>query len=261
MKRNSFQIFKSVIFALTMREIKTRFGTNKFGYLFAILEPISQVLLFTIIFGVVLEKTLPSGVEYSIFLMVGISFWILFNNIVNGATNAINANKALLVYSNVKPVDTIISRIIIETTIFMITFIILSLGFAFFEYNTIVDNVLLFVITSIEFLLFSMSLGFLFAIIFSFSPTSGKVIRIIMKPLYFISAILYPITLIPEEYQELFLINPIANFADLLRYSYFSEFDTVYGSHLYVNILTVLILSTAFFFYNLLHNKMISLDS
>ena len=261
MNRSSFAIFKSVIFALTMREVKTRFGSNKFGYIFALLEPISQVLLFAIIFGVILERTLPNNVEYVPFLIISISYWLLFNNLVNNSTNAINANKALLIYSNVKPLDTIIARIIIETTIFILTFFILVFSFSILNYNMKIDNILLFLLTSIEFLLFTISLGFLFSIIFNFSPTSGKIIKIIMKPLYFISAVLYPVSVIPEDYRELFLINPIANLETLLRYSYFEGFDIQYGSHLYINTLSLIILSISFFYYNLLHTKMINLDS
>jgi capsular polysaccharide transport system permease protein len=244
-----------------MRETKTRFGTNKFGYLFALLEPMSQILLFTIIFGIILERTLPSGVEYPIFLMVSISFWTLFNSIINMSTNAINANKSLLVYKNVKPLDTIISRVFIEITLFIIVFIILTFTFYLFDFHTIPFDILLFILTLFEFIIFSFSLGFLFSIIFIFSPLSGKIIKIAMKPLYFISAVLYPINLIPIEYQEYFLINPIANLMDLLRYSYFEGYNIQYGSHLYINILSLFILSISFFYYNLLNKKMINLES
>jgi len=49
--RTPWQIQKSVVFALFLRELKTRFGAYKFGYVWLLLEPMAHVIVLSLIFS------------------------------------------------------------------------------------------------------------------------------------------------------------------------------------------------------------------
>lgn len=69
-KRSGIKVMMAALHALLMRELQTRFGSYRLGYLWAPLEVLLQVLLLLIIFGTVMQRVLP-GMNYSLFLVSG----------------------------------------------------------------------------------------------------------------------------------------------------------------------------------------------
>ncbi|EJT6891870.1 ABC transporter, partial [Escherichia coli] len=49
--RSSFQVLRDVTFGLLIRELKTRFGSYRLGYAWALLDPLLMIGLFSAIFG------------------------------------------------------------------------------------------------------------------------------------------------------------------------------------------------------------------
>ncbi len=58
-----------VIHALILREIKSRFGRLKLGYLWAVFEPAAFVALFSLIFALA-HETAPSGIPVVQFMLL-----------------------------------------------------------------------------------------------------------------------------------------------------------------------------------------------
>ena len=69
--RTPLQIMFDTIFALMMRELKTRFGAKKLGYFWAIIEPAAQASIMAIMFSLIGRSSL-SGVPVALFLISGI---------------------------------------------------------------------------------------------------------------------------------------------------------------------------------------------
>src|SRR5215216_777475 len=100
-----------VIHALLLRETKTRFGANQLGYLWAFVQPslwIGMFLVFDSLFG----RTAPPGMSLVAFLTTGIVPFSLFRETTNRCVSAIEANKGLLFYPQVRPLDLVIARAI-----------------------------------------------------------------------------------------------------------------------------------------------------
>jgi capsular polysaccharide transport system permease protein len=68
--RTPWQIQRAVVFALFLREMKTRFGAKKYGYFWAIAEPAAIIVVFWAMFGLHLRRGM-AGVDYPMFLMTG----------------------------------------------------------------------------------------------------------------------------------------------------------------------------------------------
>lgn len=247
--------FKLVIYALLIRETKTRFGSNNLGYLWAVLEPIAHILIISMIFGTFSSKII-SGVDYPVFVMISISTWFLFNNILNKSTGAIESNRGLLVYHNVKPIDTIFARIILEIYIYITTIFFLYFTFKIIGYDVSIRNFNMFFVVILEVILFAVSLSLFLSILYQFSENAKKIVNIILKPLYYISAVFYPLSIIPEAYRVYFLYNPITNIMDLVRYYYFDDFIK-YGSHFYLNTVSLIFLLISLFLFKHLSNNII----
>lgn len=71
MARRGIEVQRAVIKALFMREMKTRFGKYRLGYLWAILEPAAHLMVLVGIFGYVMHRTMPD-ISFPVFLVNGI---------------------------------------------------------------------------------------------------------------------------------------------------------------------------------------------
>ncbi len=83
----------------------------------AILEPSAHLLILLGIFRYIIHRTMPD-ISFPVFLLNGLIPFFIFSSISNrSAVGAIEANQALFNYRQVKPIDTIIARALLETLI------------------------------------------------------------------------------------------------------------------------------------------------
>ena len=118
MARSGFEVQKVTVEALFLREIRTRFGKFRLGYLWAILEPSAHLLILLGIFGYIMHRTMPD-ISFPVFLLNGLIPFFIFSSISKRSVGAIEANQGLFNYRPVKPIDTIIARALLETLIYV----------------------------------------------------------------------------------------------------------------------------------------------
>ena len=78
-------------------EIQTRFGSQKLGYLWVVVEPMATIIVFVIIKELLHPNAMP-GIDYSVFLASGFVAYFMFKNFVVKSMSSFSANKWLFVY-------------------------------------------------------------------------------------------------------------------------------------------------------------------
>lgn len=249
-----FRNFCNVIFALFLREIQSRFGSRKLGYFWAVFEPLAFISVFVFIRSYVFNAQ-NSNVDNSVFMTIGFLSFLLFRNIINKALDAFDANSALFFYSAVKPIHTIITRILVEFFITMILYTILFCVGWFYMINVIPDNVFLLILSVFWLLLFSFALGLLIAIIGTFYENFKNTIRLVLTPLMFVSAVFYSVDNITQPFRDILLYNPLAHFMEMFRASYFSVMSLKYVDFLYLSFWTLVPCYLSLYIYIKAHKK------
>jgi ABC-2 type transport system permease protein/capsular polysaccharide transport system permease protein len=117
-----------VIHALLIREMLTRFGRHNIGFLWLFVEP----MLFTL--GVTALWTLTKAVHGSnlpiaAFALTGYSSVLLWRNMPARCIGAIEPNLSLMYHRNVKVIDVLVARLILEGGGATISFVVLSVVF------------------------------------------------------------------------------------------------------------------------------------
>ena len=234
-------IQRAVVFALFVRELKTRFGTYRLGYFWALLEPLAHIAVILTIFGIRSKRIIP-GIDFPVFLITGLVPFFMFRNIVLRLMNAVDANKGLFNYKQVKPLDALIARLILEGVIYLFVFVLFISAAGLLGYDiSIPDPLGLMAIFAMVYL-FSFGLGIIACIMFTLYTESKKFIPILIHPLYIISAVLFPMNAIPQQYQKWFLWNPLVHAMELLRTSFFASFRTETGDIFYLVAWTISVL-------------------
>lgn len=153
-KRSGLAVMIAAFHALLMRELQTRFGSYRLGYLWAPLEVILQMAIMMVIFGTIMKRALP-GMDYMLFLVAGFTPFFMMQRIATRSLGAVSANAGLLMYRAVRHIDVIIARSVLELIIYFVTFVILILGLAFLVLHLVLHTwVLCFLLAHDVFLYF-----------------------------------------------------------------------------------------------------------
>lgn len=245
--RGGVEVMYASIRALFLRELQTRFGHYRIGYLWALIEPSLNVVLMLILLGAVIQRTLP-GIEYPVFLVNGILPFFMFRKSATKALGAISSNRGLFNYRSVKPVDTVLARTLLELFLYFNCYVVLTAVLIWIGYDisfSKIPEVLFYWL-----ILFVLSFGFalIMMIVGSFSPEINKTISPLFLVLYFMSGALVPLHRIPEQYLVYFLWNPLAHLFELLRHAVSPSYIVLPG----VSLGYILICSLVILFFGLL---------
>lgn len=231
--RTSLQIMLDTIFALMMRELKTRFGAKKLGYFWAIIEPAAQASIMALIFSLMGRNSL-SGVPVALFMISGIMPFKLFSKLLTQLSSSVQANKALFTYRQVSILDPLITRLIIEVVTYIIVLCIILAVMAWMGFNIEMQDFLAFLMVNLLLISLALGLGISLCVASVYWEDTNKIVGMIMMPMFLISGIFFTATMIPQKYLYLFDWNPIFHIIELTRQAMFVSYTSPVGDWQYV---------------------------
>ena len=219
--RQSLSINLRVIGALLLRELVTRYGRNNIGFLWLFLEPLLFTLTIISVRYAVRNNTLTDMTLA--FLLTGYPMILMWRNASNRAVGAINANISLLYHRNVKVLDTVFSRILLEIIGATVAQIGL-LGVLIFTglISPPADSFYM-LMAWLLMAMFAFGLGFCICVISHHSDPFRKIwgtLSFIMMPL---SGAFFYVHNLPPKMQEFFLWIPMVSGTEMFRHGYFGD--------------------------------------
>ncbi len=220
--RESLAIQKRVIGALLMREIITRYGRNNIGFLWLFVEPLMMTLLIVMMWKFLRADQL-SSLNIVAFMLTGYPMAMMWRNASNRAIGAISANASLLYHRNVRVLDTIFSRVLLEVagaTIAQIAIMALLLAVRWIEWPADIFYMLM---AWILMALFALGLGLVICSIAFKFEAFGKLwgtLSFIMLPL---SGAFFFVSSLPQQVQQYALWIPMVHGTEMFRQGYFGS--------------------------------------
>lgn len=212
------------------------------GAVWLLLEPIFHLLLFSILFAMLRGRTV-SGVEYPVFILVGMAPFLLYRNTATRLMDSLRENRSLFGYKQIKPLDTYIARVVVETCLASTVYAILVTGFVWYGFDMSIHSPLQWVANLLLGLAFAFGLGMLLALVTHALPSLKIIIRMAFFPLYFISGVLIPASYLPQAMMPLLLLNPFLHILELIRSEVLPHYVPVDGvSETYVISFTTVLL-------------------
>ena len=209
-----------VVHALLLRETKTRFGESQLGYLWALTQPLLWIGMFAI-FYYLLGRMAPPGMSMVGFLATGIVSFSLFRETATRCLSAINANKGLLFYPQVRPLDLVAARALLETSTQLVVLVLLMGGLALYEGRFVIDNVLQVALG----LALAAGLGTSFGLVCCglsvFNRSIERLLPAILRPFFWLSGIFHTLESVPKNFRDILLLNPVAHAIELVRDGWF----------------------------------------
>ncbi|MGA9381662.1 MAG: ABC transporter permease [Phormidium sp.] len=209
--------------ALVLRDLEARHKGSVLGNLWPLLNQLSQLLIYTYVFSIVLKVKLPlqglpeNNLSFGIWIFAGLIPW---NAFVGGLLPAANSviNQPNLVKKVVFPLALLplvpVCSAFVESTLGMMSLIILVA----LTTKTIHLTLWLLPLIWIPQLLFTAGLSYLVAGLTVFIRDIPQTLVVLTNLWFYLTPIVYPITVIPEKFREwVFLLNPMTTIAEIYR--------------------------------------------
>ncbi len=221
--RSGLSAMKDVIFAIFLRELKTRFGSYRLGYLWAVIEPLSFVLIVSWLRSYFNEENVYNIPIY-VFFAIGYMGYQLFAKTLSQSCAAVTANKGLFNYRQVKPIDAILARVMLELLVFWMTTIVLLVLFAWYGMSVKVSDPLLILASTGNLVLLAFGAALLVTSSSHYVKEVEKLVPIVTRPLFFVSGVFFSLQDIPQQFHVYLLFNPLLHGVELLRLGFYSAY-------------------------------------
>ena len=237
----SLIIQKRVIGALLMREIITRYGRNNIGFLWLFVEPLLMTLIMVLMWKFFKVNNI-STLNIVAFTITGDPMMMMWRNASNRAIGSISANMSLLYHRNVRVLDTIFARMLLEiagATIAQIAIMSVLIAVRWIEMPADIFYMLL---AWLLMAMFAIGLGLIIcSVAFHFEPF-GKVwgtISFVMMPL---SGVFFFVHNLPQQLQHYVLMLPMVHGTEMFRAGYFGNSVTTYGNPWFILLCNLVLL-------------------
>ena len=239
-------LYRDLFFFLAWRDILVRYKQTSIGVIWALLQPLFTVTIFTFVFSKI--ANLPSGdTPYCIIVLCGLLPWQFFANGFSESSNSLitNANLITKVY---------FPRIIIPLSsifVFFVDFLIATsilFGLMLFYHITPNLNILFFPLFLFMLFIFTASAGLLIGSLNVKFRDFRYIIPFITQLGLYVSPVGYSTLAIPDKWKILYYLNPMAGIIDGFRWTILGEIS------LYLpGVLCSIAIITLFFSFSLLY--------
>ena len=207
--------YQELLEELTKREIKARYKQSVLGYAWVILNPFFQMLVMAFVFSQILRITNLS-VPYALFLYVGLLPWNLFAASITSSMNSLVDNGPLLTKIYFPREIFIISTILAKIVDFLLASIVLIIFFIYFHQSVSLNILWVIPIFFIQ-QLFTYGLSLILAAFNLFYRDIQYLFSLILLTWMYLTPVIYPTEMFPEQYRWIFKLNPMAIFINAYR--------------------------------------------
>ncbi|MCP4680997.1 MAG: ABC transporter permease [Desulfobacterales bacterium] len=199
--------YRELFYFLTKRDIKVRYKQTVLGGLWAVIQPVFTMIVFTLFFGR-LAKIPSDGIPYPIFVYAGLLPWTYFSNALSASGNSLvgNANLITKVY---------FPRLIVPASAslaglldFFIAMLVLGVLMIYYQFVPGLGLLLFPVLVVLTFMC-AVGVGLWLSALNVQYRDIRYVIPFLIQIWMFVSPVIYPVSMIKEKYQWLLALNPM----------------------------------------------------
>jgi len=206
---------RDLLWHMTIRHLRGQYKQSVLGFAWAFVNPLSQMLILSFVFSKILRVS-SEGEPYPLFLFVGLVPWIFFSGALISATDAV-VNASSLVTKVYFPRE-ILPTAAVFTKLVDLAFGMLILAGIMVYYGAPPGVTALWfpVIFAIQ-LIFTLGLALPLAAMNLFFHDVRFLVGVALNLWFYLTPVLYPVDIIPEQYRWIFDINPMAIFIHAYR--------------------------------------------
>lgn len=215
--------FRELLYFLVWSDVKKRYKQTLLGAVWAIIQPLSIMVAFTIFFGIVVR--VPTGeIPYPLFTYSGLVVWWYFSNALGRSSRSLTEYRQLMtkVYfpKLFLPVGTILAGLVDLAFSFVV--LIGLAGLYGFLHPT--GSVLLLPLFLVLTIMTALAVSLWLSALNAQYRDAGLLVPVLLQLWFFSTPIIYPVSLVPESWRAYYqVINPMVGVVEGFRWALLSS--------------------------------------
>ena len=238
--------YRDLIWQLTIRNVTIRYKRSFLGVLWTLLEPLLSMVVMSIVFTAILSRRVPN---FPVYLLVGYTVWEFFAQATNSAMREFLSSERL------------VSRVYLPQSIFIVVAITTGLAnfliqlaallvIALFLTGSLSVFVPTILLPILILAIFNLGLGLILAPLGAYFKDVNNIYNIMLRLLIYLSALHYPLDLLPPDFQRLVSYNPIYRFILMFRNPIYSGAMIDADSLIYTSLWAIGLLAIGMFLFS-----------
>jgi homopolymeric O-antigen transport system permease protein len=207
--------YADLLYTLSIHRIKVRYKQSVLGLLWAILQPLSLMLIFTFIFSYIAR--IKTGGPYAIFAYTALLPWNYFSSAVSNATNSLVGHSQF------------VTKVYFPREILPITYVVAAL-FDFLVASTLLAGLMIYyhipltrnVCYAAPIMLvlscFALAMSFFFSATQVRFRDIGVAVPLLLQLWLFATPVIYPLSYVPARLRPFYMLNPMVGLIDNFRH-------------------------------------------
>ena len=239
--------YRELLYFLIWREIKVRYKQTALGAAWAILQPLTTMVVFSIFFGR-LAKIPSDGVPYPVFAFCALLPWQLFAFALTESSNSVVANQRLITKVYFPRLIVPIAAVAVGLVDFAIAFLVLAAMLVYFgiQPGLAILSVPLWTALAVA---TALGVGLWLAALNVRYRDVRYTLPFVAQLWLFLTPVAYPSSIVPEAWQAAYAINPMVGVVEGFRWALLggkgSPAATVFVS---VAVVAAILISGLFYF-------------
>ena len=214
---------RALIWAFANRDFATRYRSSALGWAWSLLQPLATLLVYAAVFSLVFRIQAPplgngDGSNFATFLFTGMVTWNLFSGLLLLSMTQLKSNGELLKKVQFPAWAPLLGASIVQLVQVALELVVLVIMFLWL--GNIGITWFLAIPILIATALFAQGLGLMLSILNAHFGDVQYIVTVVLGALYFLTPILYPITLVEETASWLAVIvqsNPMSWFVEAMH--------------------------------------------
>jgi lipopolysaccharide transport system permease protein len=209
--------YSEVLYFLAKKDIKVRYKQTVLGGLWAIIQPVCTMVVFTLFFGR-LAKIPSDGIPYPIFVYAGLLPWTYFANTLAASGNSLVGSSHLITKIYFPRLIIPAASSLAGLLDFFIAMLILGALMIYYHFVPSIGILLFPVLVGLTFLC-AMGVGLWLSALNVQYRDIRYVIPFLIQIWMFVSPVIYPVSMVKGKYQWLLALNPMCGVIKAYRAS------------------------------------------
>ncbi len=205
--------YRELIWYKTWAGLRAEASQNYLSFLWWVFDPLLSMAVYYLVFGVLIKRGTDDFVP---FLLIGLITWQWFANTIVHSMNSILGSRQLMTQIDLP--KAVFPSVVVGMDIvkFSCVFVLLLVFLWIYGFIPNIHYSALPVVMAIQFTL-NLTFAYLVAGIIPFFPDLKFLVQALLQLVFFLSGVLFDGRSIPDQYQQFFYLNPMANVLDAYR--------------------------------------------
>ena len=199
--------FSELLYVLVTKELKVRYKNSVLGYLWALANPFAFAIVYYVAFKVIMRVQMPN---YSVFLLTAMFPWMWFANSIVHATGSYRNNASLIKRVALHRAVLPLSNVVHEFVHFCFALPVLMLFILITGNGLHVSWLWWLPLLAVLQLTLVYPIALMFALANVFIHDIEYMVGIGLSMLFFLTPIVYSLSMVPEAYQWYFQMSPVS---------------------------------------------------